>query len=115
MTTPMHPQVAEALRQAQEFQSALEEQQNRAKTERFAATDEAKSVEAAVNAQCCLTDLRIEDGLLRLGAEAVGQRINEALINAHAVATAALDTEHEQLIESLADIAASIKKTLGLT
>ncbi|OBG62061.1 MULTISPECIES: YbaB/EbfC family nucleoid-associated protein [unclassified Mycobacterium] len=115
MTVEMHPQVAEALRQAQLFQSALEDQQHRTNTETFTATDESKTVEATLNARLCLTGLHIEDGLLRLGAETVGERVNEAIGNARAVATAAIDAEEDRLIELVAGIAGSLKGTLGLT
>lgn len=115
MTVEMHPQVAEALRQAQLFQSALEDQQHRTNTETFTATDESETVEATLNARLCLTDLHIEDGLLRLGADTVEQRINEAMGNAQAVATAAIDAEHERLIEVVAGIAGSLKESLGIT
>ncbi len=115
MTTEMHPQVAEALRHAQQFQSALEDQQHRTNTESFTATDESETVEVTLNARLCMTGLHIEDGLLRLGADTVEQRINEAIGNAQAAATAAIDAEHEQLIEMVAGIAGSLKQTLGLT
>lgn len=91
--------MAEALRQAQRFQSALEDQQYRTNTESFSATDESETVEATLNARLCLTGLQIDDGLLRLGADTVEQRINEAIGNAQAVATDAIDAEHERLIE----------------
>ncbi|OMC11914.1 MULTISPECIES: YbaB/EbfC family nucleoid-associated protein [unclassified Mycobacterium] len=114
MTIEMHPQVAEALRQAQRFQSALEDQQHRTNTESFTATDESETVEVTVNARLCVTGVHIEDGLLRLGAETVEQRVNEALSNARAAATSAIDAEHEQLIELAAGIAGSLKETFGL-
>lgn len=115
MTIEMHPQVAEALRQAQRFQSALEDQQYRTNTESFSATDESETVEATLNARLCLTGLHIEDGVLRLGADTVEQRINEAIASAQAAATAAIDAEHERLIELAAGIAGSLKETFGLT
>ncbi len=115
MTIEMHPQVAEALRQAQQFQSALEDQQHRTDTELFTATDESESVEVILNARLCLTGLHIEEGLLRLGADTVEQRINEAIGNAQAAATEAIDAEHERLIELAVGIAGSLKETFGLT
>ncbi|BBZ72611.1 YbaB/EbfC family nucleoid-associated protein [Mycobacterium paraseoulense] len=115
MTIEMHPQVAEVLRQAQQFQSALEDQQHRTDTELFTATDESESVEVTLNARLCLTGLHIEDGLLRLGADMVEQRINEAIGNAQAAATEAIDAEHERLIELAAGIAGSLKETFDLT
>lgn len=54
-----------------------------------------------MNGDLQLTGLRIEDGLLRLGTEAVGERINEALQNARAAAAGAAGTEQEELLEAL--------------
>jgi DNA-binding protein YbaB len=115
VTTEIHPQVAEALRQAERFQAVLEGQMHRTATETFTATDESETVEVTITGGRALTDVRIEDGLLRLGAEAVEQRINEALRNAVAAALAANDAEHERLIESLAGIAGALHDALGLT
>ncbi|MGF2943967.1 YbaB/EbfC family nucleoid-associated protein [Mycobacterium sp. Lab-001] len=114
MTTEIHPQVAEALRHAERFQSALEDQLHRSSSETYTATDESGTVEVTLNGQRRLAHIRIEDGLLRLGAEAVEQRINEALRNAVAAALAAGEAEHERLIASLASIAESLQETLGL-
>jgi len=114
MSTEMHPQVAEALRQAELFQSALEGQMHARKTETFTASDEAESVEVTLDGRLCMTGLLIEDGLLRLGSDAVEERINEALRNAQAAATEAMDADQARLIESLAGIAGSLKETLGL-
>jgi len=114
MTTEMHPEVAEALRQAQRFQSALEDQAHRTTTETFTATDEFETVEVTLNGHRWLTDIRIEDGLLRLGAETVEERINEAVRYAVADAVAADEAHSAQLFESLAEIAGSLRDTLGL-
>ena len=113
MTAETHPQVAEAMRQMQLFQSALDDQVRRASTESFTATDETESVEVTINGQRLLTGLDIEDGLLRLGSDAVGDRINEALRNAQAVAGAALEAENQRLVGSLTDIASSLMDTLS--
>jgi DNA-binding protein YbaB len=115
MTTEMHPQMAEALRQAQRFQSAIEDQTYRTNTESLKATDQAKTVSATVNGRYWLTGLRIEEGLLRLGANTVEQRVNEALLNARAAATAAVEAEREQLAASLIDISGELKNSLGLS
>lgn len=86
---------------ADRVQSALADYQYRMTAESFTGTDELGTVEATVNGECRLIGLHLEDGLLRLGAEVVEQRIGEALQNAHAVADAAADTEHEQLFEAI--------------
>ena len=83
----MHPEVAAVLQQAQRLQSVMDEQLAKMNTESFTATDEAKTVEVTLNGHHWLTDLFIEDGLLRLGADTVEARINEALGNATAKAT----------------------------
>jgi DNA-binding protein YbaB len=112
MAIEMHPQTNEALQQAQQFQSAVENQMDRTNTESFKATDEAKTVNAIVNGRQWLTGLYIEDGLLRLGAKTVEQRLNEALRNAQTVAAEAFEAQREQLIASLTEITAALKNTL---
>jgi len=86
---------------ADRVQSALADYQYRMTAESFVGTDESGTVEATVNGEHRLIGLHLEDGLLRLGAEVVEQRIGEALQNAHAAADAAADTEHEQLFEAI--------------
>jgi DNA-binding protein YbaB len=115
MTAQMHPQVAEALRQAQQFQSILDDHLHHTEAETFTATDEARTVEVTMNAHRVLVGLFIEPGLLRLGAEVVEERINEALRNAETAVTAAGDAEEERLIASLADITGSLNNLFGLT
>ncbi|MEE6179092.1 YbaB/EbfC family nucleoid-associated protein [Mycobacterium sp. 050134] len=114
MAAEMHPQVAAALQHAQEFQSAIQDQLHRTETGTFTGTDEAGSVEVVLDGRRWLNGLYIEEGLLRLGAEAVQQRINEALQNADATAAAAVEAEYEQLIASLADITNALRKSLEL-
>jgi len=115
MSTEMHPQAAEALRQVRRFASALEDQMHWTKTESFTGTDEADTVEATVDGRHRLTGLHIDDSLPRLGAKTVEQRVNEAVHNAHAAATAAVAAENDQLMAGLADIAGSLQKMMGLT
>jgi DNA-binding protein YbaB len=113
MTAEMDPQVADALQQAIQFQSAMDEQVDRMHTGSFKGTDEAESVQATLNGHGLITGLYIEDGLLRRGAEVVGQRVNEALRNAQAAVTAACEAESEQLLASLADIANVLRERLS--
>jgi DNA-binding protein YbaB len=103
----MHPEVAAVLQQAQRLQSVMDEQLAKMNTESFTATDEAKTVEVTLNGHHWLTDLFIEDGLLRLGAETVEARINEALGNATAKATESIDADRARLNELVAEITAS--------
>jgi ESX secretion-associated protein EspL len=115
MTAQIHPQVAEALRQAQQFQSILDDHIQRTDTGTVTATDETRSVEVTLNGHRWLTDLTIEPGLLRLGAEAVEERINDAIRTAVAAATAANDAEDERLVASLAEITGSLNNIFGLS
>ncbi|OBH00151.1 MULTISPECIES: YbaB/EbfC family nucleoid-associated protein [unclassified Mycobacterium] len=115
MTAGMHPQLAEAMEFGQRFQSALEDQIHRTNTETFTAADEANTVEVTLNARRGITDLQIEDGLLRLGAETVEQRVNEALRNAVAAVDAANEAQHRQLVESLARMTTLMTESLGLS
>ena len=102
----MHPEVAAVLQQAQRLQSVMDEQLAKMNTESFTATDEAKTVEVTLNGHHWLTDLFIEDGLLRLGAETVEARINEALGNATAKATESINSDRARLGELVAEITA---------
>ena len=104
----MHPEVAAVLQQAQRLQSIMDEQLAKMNTESFTATDEAKTVEVTLNGHHWLTDLFIEDGLLRLGAETVEARINEALGNATAKATESINSDRARLGELVAEITAEL-------
>jgi len=102
--TDMHPQVAAVLQQAQRLQAAMDDQLAKMNTETFTATDEARTVEVTLNGHHWLTDLFIEDGLLRLGAETVQARINEALANATARAVESIQLDRERLNELVTEI-----------
>jgi DNA-binding protein YbaB len=82
------PDMDAALQQAQLAQSSLEDFMHGMNTGTFTGADDARTVEVTINGRQWLTDLYIEDGLLRLGAETVGARLNEAVGNAQAAATA---------------------------
>jgi DNA-binding protein YbaB len=109
-----HPQVAEALAGLERFNKALEDQMNRTNNGSYTATDETETVEVTINGRRCLTDLHIEDGLLRLGAETVQERVNDALLRAQAEASGALQSQQAQLIASLSEIAGSLQKAVDL-
>ncbi|MDX1889352.1 YbaB/EbfC family nucleoid-associated protein [Mycolicibacterium sp. 050158] len=108
MTEDMHPQVAAVLRQAQRLQSLMDEQLNKMATESFTATDEAETVEVTLNGHQWLTDVFIEDGLLRLGAETVAARVNEALQNAGATAAASIEADRERIDTAVAEITSEL-------
>jgi DNA-binding protein YbaB len=115
MTTDMHPQVAEALRQAQQFQTILDEHVHRTDTETITVADETETVEVTLDRHRSLTGLTIEPGLLRLGADTVEDRINDALRKAVAATTATNEGDEEQLGAALAEITGSLNKMFGLT
>ena len=113
MTDPQMPDMDSVLQQAQLAQSSLEDFKHGMSTGTFTGTDDARTVEVTINGHQWLTDLYIEDGLLRLGAETVGARLNEAVGNAQTAATAGVEAQHEQLLATLADIAATLQSQVG--
>ena len=105
----MHPQVAAVLKQAQRLQSIVDDQLHKMNTETFTATDEAETVEVTLNGHQHLTATFISDGLLRLGAHEVQQRINEALQNASAAATESIEADRERIDAAVAEITADMQ------
>ncbi|VEG50980.1 Esx-1 secreted protein, EspL [Mycolicibacterium aurum] len=108
MTDDMHPEVAAVLKQARRLQSLMDEQLDKMATESFTGSDEGETVEVTLNGHHWLKDVYIQDGLLRLGAEAVEQRVNEALQNASAEASASIDADRERLDAVVAEITAEV-------
>lgn len=106
-------QVADVLRHAQHIQSAMDEQLYQLNTNSFRGTDDSKTVAVTIDGRQRLTDLFIQDGLLRLGAETVAQRVNEAIGNAQATATAADEAEQQRFFALMDDAAGSLKGILG--
>lgn len=123
MTTPqdfqgiqnVHPQVAEALRDMERFRDALSDQLHRVTTGSFTGMDEAETVRVTVNGTRWLTGLHIEDGLLRLGAATVQDRINEALATAQAAASEAFAAQQAELYANLSGLSGSLRSGLGLS
>jgi DNA-binding protein YbaB len=109
LTDEMHPQVAAVLKQAQRLQSLMDDQLTKMNTESFTATDEAETVEVTLNGHHWLTDVFIEDGLLRLGAETVEERVNEALQKAALKASASIDADRERIDAVVAEITADMQ------
>ena len=97
------------LREANRLQSALDGYRRQLTTSTFTATDEAVSVRVTVNGSLVLTRIFMKKGLLRLGAKTVARRINQALRNAQAAATAAAGDEREKLAGALG-LTAEIKE-----
>ncbi|MGB2923548.1 MAG: YbaB/EbfC family nucleoid-associated protein [Mycobacterium sp.] len=108
MTDDMHPEVAAVLRQARRLQSLMDEQLDKMANDSFTATDDTETVEVTLNGHHWLKDVDIQDGLLRLGAETVEQRVNEALQKASAEASAAIDADRERLDAVVAEITAEV-------
>jgi DNA-binding protein YbaB len=104
----MHPEVAAVLRQAQRLQSLMDDQLDKMANESFTATDEARTVEVTLNGHHWLTDVFIEDGLLRLGADTVSARLNEALQNAGAVASASIEADRERIDSAVLEITSEL-------
>ena len=108
MTNDMHPQVAAVLEQAQRLQSLVDDQLHKMNSETFTATDEAETVEVTLNGHHYLTGAFISEGLLRLGAHTVEQRINEALQNATAAATQSIEPDRQRIDAAVAEITAAM-------
>ena len=107
MTENMHPEVAAVLAQAQKLQAVMDEQLHKMNSETFTASDETKTVEVTLNGHHHLKAVYIEDGLLRLGAETVEQRLNEALQKATAAASASIEADRERLDEMVSALTAA--------
>jgi DNA-binding protein YbaB len=101
VTEDMHPEVAAVLKQAQRLQSLMDDQLTKMNTETFTAADESDTVEVTLNGHHWLTDVYIEAGLLRLGAEVVQGRVNEALQKATAQASLSIEADRERIDEMI--------------
>jgi DNA-binding protein YbaB len=107
------PHVAQALALAGRFQSALDGTLNQMNTGSFPGHDEERTVEVTINGHQWLTGVRIDDGLIKeLGAEAVGARVNEALMNAQSAASKYNDAAEQQLAAALEAMSQTMNKGL---
>ncbi|WP_245234255.1 YbaB/EbfC family nucleoid-associated protein [Mycobacterium sp. PS03-16] len=104
MTDQMHPQVAAVLAQAQQLQSIMDEQLHKMNSQTFTAADETETVHVTLDGHHHLTDIYIEDGLLRHGAHVVEHRLNEALQNATVAAAEALAADRERIDAQVAEL-----------
>jgi len=104
----MHPDVAAVLRQAERLQSLMDEQLHKMNNQTFTATDDAETVEVTLNGHHHLTGTFIADGLLRLGAETVETRLNEALQKATDAATKSIQLDRDRIDAVVADITAEL-------
>lgn len=103
-----HVQASAAMDEFKKFNSILEDQIQRTVNGNFTATDETGTVNVIINGDQALTGLWIEDGLLRLGAQTVEQRINEALLKAQAEAMGKLEAEQELLVGAITEMASNL-------
>lgn len=114
-TEAQHPQASAALEQLKKINTLLEAQLALSDGGSFTARDESETVTATINGHRSLTRLSIEGGLLRLGSATVEQRINEAIGNAQAEATAAIAAQQQNMVASLLEMTANLAKSVGLT
>jgi len=108
VTDDMHPDVAAVLKQARRLQSLMDEQLDKMSSDSFTAADDSETVEVTLNGHHWLKDVYIQDGLLRLGAETVEQRVNEALQKASVVASETIDADRERIDAVVAEITAEV-------
>jgi len=94
----------EILGQFERLNQLLGEQVRWIHAQSFSGSDDAGTVGVTLDGQLQLVGLQIEDGLLRLGAEAVEQRINAALLNARMGAVDGIASQQGELMESLFDV-----------
>ena len=109
MNDDMHPDVAAVLQQAERLQSLMDEQLHKMKNETFTATDDAETVEVTLNGHHHLTGTFIADGLLRLGAPTVQDRLNEALEKATDAATTSIALDRDRIDAVVAGITAGLQ------
>jgi DNA-binding protein YbaB len=113
-TEPQHPQAAAVLDEFKKFTDVLEGAMKQQGAGSFTAQDQTETVEVVINGDRCLTQLHIEDGLLRLGAETVQERINEALMTANAEATANQEALVGETFASMLEIVDSLQKKIAV-
>ncbi|MCV6979570.1 YbaB/EbfC family nucleoid-associated protein [Mycolicibacterium pulveris] len=101
----MHPQVAAVLAQAQRLQSIMDDQLDRMNSQTFTATDESGTVEVTLDGHHQLRAVHFVEGLIGVGAEELEHRLNEALRNAAAAASASLDADRERIDTMVAEVA----------
>jgi DNA-binding protein YbaB len=111
--TEPHPQATAVMDEMKKFSGVLEGALMKQAGGSFTAKDETETVEVVINGDRVITQLSIEDGLLRLGAETVQDRINEALMMAQAKATANAEALGEATSEALAGIVNSMQQIMG--
>jgi len=110
--TEPHPQATEVLGEFKKFSDVLEGAMKQQGVGSFTGQDEAETVEVVINGDRCITELHIEPGLLRQGAETVEERINEALTKANAAASESFAALYGQTFAALNQIVGSLQKAI---
>ncbi|MGE2732097.1 YbaB/EbfC family nucleoid-associated protein [Mycolicibacterium vaccae] len=108
MTDDVHPEVAAVLKQARRLQNLMDEQLEKMASDSFTASDATDTVEVTLNGHHWLQDVHIHDGVLRLGADTVEHRVNEALQKANGEAAASIDADRERIDAVVAEITAEL-------
>ena len=107
-------QMPDVLDQLQRLTHLLDDEMRQMSTRSFTGSDETQTVDVTLDGRLFLVGLEIEEGLLRLGAETVEQRINEAVHKARAGAAEGFAAGHERLIDSISDIAEQMAESVGI-
>ena len=113
MELEAHPQATAALDEMKKFNDLLEGVLKKKTTGSFSAKDETETVEVVINGDMLLTQVHIEDGLLRLGAETVEDRINEALMKATVEATVSNQAAYGATVEAMTGMLDNMQKIMG--
>ncbi|UXA18242.1 YbaB/EbfC family nucleoid-associated protein [Mycobacterium sp. SMC-4] len=108
MTDDMHPEVAAVLKQARRLQSLMDDQLEKMASDSFSGSDEDETIKVTLNGHHWIKDVHIRDGLLRLGAETVEDRVNEALHQANHEASASIDADRERIDAVVAEITSDL-------
>ncbi len=112
MSDESQQSVSDIMGHLERLTAVLDEQRRAMDTQSFDAADETGTVEVTLDGRLHLVSLEIEEGLLRLGAPTVEQRINEALLSARASASEGITAHQDQFIEDLTNVAEEMTKTV---
>lgn len=102
----------DTIRNVERVAEMFEEQLRWTADRRFSAVDVTGTVEATLDGERRLVGLEIGEGLLRLGARTVEQRINDALRNAESLAIETMSSRLEQFTVSLVEFTEQMTETV---
>lgn len=112
MSNESQQPVSDIMGHLERLTAVLDEQRRAMDTQSFHAVDETGTVEVTLDGRLHLASLEIEEGLLRLGAPTVEQRINEALLNARTSGSEGITAHQDQFIEDLSNVAEEMTRTV---